>query len=270
MAKKIRVYWIGVPLMVLAALILNVDSGLTADLSKILKEVKTKYAKFDKEIKDMTIVQTMRMTTPHGEMSSEMKTLKKGVKFRVEITTDMPQAKDMPSGMRGMKNVVIYDGKDTWMISPFMGKKKITGQEEMQYQAEGQWWNFLSNNAKIVGSEKVGKRDCHVVKIQGQSDSPFDTMWIDKKGFNLVKSESKGPDGQQVRMLNSDFRKIKKSWEIPYKTEMFMEGKLMSTTLVKSVKTNKGLKNSLFDPDQEKVEGGGGMMDMMKKMMERQ
>ena len=39
---------------------------------------------------------------------------------------------------------------------------------------------------------------------------------------------------------------------------------------VKSVEINKGLQNSLFDPEQEKVESGGGMMDMMKKMMERQ
>lgn len=248
-----------VVVLTLISLILGASQGLTADWQSILKQAKTKYAKFEKEVKDMTIVREMTMTTSEGKMTSESKVFKKGKKFRIENTMQIP---DMPSGM---KTIIIYDGKETWMISPMRGKKKLSQEEQKQYQT-GDWWDFLSEKGQLVGTEKVGKRDCYIVQIKEQKESPYTKVWLDKKDLVLVKAESKESKGETMLMVFSDFRKIKDKWEMPYMTEMYVDGKLASTILVKSLKTNTGLSDDLFDSD--KVETPN-MQEMMKKMMQQ-
>lgn len=248
----------------LVSLVLGVSQGLTADWSSILKEARAKYAKFEKEIKDMTIVQETKMTTPQGEMTSGTKILKKGKKFRMETTMQM----QMPGVHGGMKTITIFDGKDTWMISPMMGKRKLSAEEEKKYQTEKNWWEVISEKAKIVGTEKVGNRDSYVVEFKEGKEFPFTKIWIDKKNLFLAKAESKGPKGKTMLWVFSDFRKIKRDYEMPYKTEMYVGGKLMSTNLVKSIEINKGLSDDLFNPEKVKVKGFS-MQEMMKKMMKK-
>jgi len=268
MTEKINHTGVRVVLLTLISLVLIVNQGFTQDLSRLLKELEAKYAKFKEEIKDMTTVQEMKVVTPEGEMVSEMQMLRKGEKFRMDTTMDMSQAPDMPEGMGEMKTIIIYDGKDTWMISSFTGKKKkLSGEHEKQYQKERNWWKLISEKAKIVGTEKVGKRVCYVVEIEDK-EYPFTKLWLDKKNLVLIKNESKGAEGKIILLIHSDFRKIKGDWEIPYKTEMYADGELMSTSLVKSIKINKGFSDDLFDPDKVKIKRKGfGMREMMKQMM---
>lgn len=268
MTEKINCTGVRVVLLVLVSLTLTVNQGFTKDLSSMLKELEAKYAKFEEEIKDMTTVQEMNVVTPEGEMVSEMQMLRKGEKFRMDTTIEMSQAPDMPEGMGEMKTIIIYDGKDTWMISSFTGKKKkLSGEVEKQYQRERNWWKSISEKAKIAGTEKVGKRDCYVVEIQ-EEEYPFTKLWLDKTNLVLIKGESKGTEGETILLICSDFKKIKGGWEMPYKTEIYADGELMSTSLVKSLKINKGLSDDLFDPKKVKIERKGyGMREMMKEMM---
>ncbi len=268
MTEKINRAGVRVVLLALVSLTLAVNQGFTKDLSSMLKELEAKYAKFEEEIKDMTTVQEMNVVTPEGEMVSEMQMLRKGEKFRMDTTIEMSQAPDMPEGMGEMKTIIIYDGKDTWMISSFTGKKKkLSGEVEKQYQRERNWWKLISEKAKIAGTEKVGKRDCYVVEIQ-EEEYPFTRLWLDKTNLVLIKGESKGTEGETILLICSDFKKIKGGWEMPYKTEIYADGELMSTSLVKSLKINKGLSDDLFDPKKVKIERKGyGMREMMKEMM---
>lgn len=268
MGKRINHTGVRVVLLVLISLVLTVNQGFTQDLSSILKELEAKYVKFEEEIKDMTTVQEMNVVTPEGEMVSEMQMLRKGEKFRMDTTIEMSQVPDMPEGMGEMKTIIIYDGKDTWMISSFTGKKKkLSGEVEKQYQRERNWWKLISEKAKIAGTEKVGKRDCYVVEIQ-EEEYPFTKLWLDKTNLVLIKGESKGTEGETILLICSDFKKIKGGWEMPYKTEIYADGELMSTSLVKSLKINKGLSDDLFDPKKVKIKRKGyGMREMMKEMM---
>jgi len=147
-----------------------------------------------------------------------------------------------------------------------MGKKKLPKEKEKEQQAEKSWWGLVSEKAKIVGTEKVSNRECYVVEIQEQKESHFTKVWLDKKNLVLTKAESKGAKGKAMLWVYSDFKKIKGDWEMPYKTEIYEDTKLMSTTLVKSLKVNKGLSDDLFNPDKVKAKGSG-MQEMMKKMM---
>jgi len=267
MGERIDCTGIRVIVLLLMSLVLIVSQGFPQDLSRLLKELEAKYAKFEEEIKDMTIVQEINAVTPEGEMVSEMQMLRKGEKFRMDTAMDMSQAPDMPEGMGEMKTIVIYDGKDTWMISSFTGKKKLSGEVEKQYQREKNWWKLISEKAKIVGTEKVDKRECYVVKIEDK-EYPFTRLWLDKRNLVPIKGESEGTEGETILLIHSDFKKIKGVWEMPYKTEIYADSKLMSTSLVKSLEINKGLSDDLFDPDKVKIETKGlGMREMMKQMM---
>jgi len=253
-------------LLGIMSLVLMVGQVLAQDLATILEQAEANYAKFENEVKDMTILQEMKVVTPEGEMVSEIKMLKKGEKFRMETRIQMPEAPEMPAGM---ETIIIYDGKDTWMISPFLGMKKLSGEEEKQYQKDRNWWKLVSEKAKIVGTEKVGERECYVVEIEQGAEYPFTRLWVDKKNLYLIKGESKGPKKETIIWILSDFKKVKGTWEIPYKTETYADGKLVSTSLVKTLEINQGLSDDLFTVPEVKEEKkkGPGFPGMMKKML---
>jgi outer membrane lipoprotein-sorting protein len=268
MARRINVA--GMVLMTaLVILVWGVNQGLSADWPSIFKEAKAKYANFEKEIKDMTIVQKVEITTPKAKTTSDMKMLRKDKKFRMEIKMQMPQMPDMPKGMGEMETVIIYDGKDTWMISSFMGKKKLSDKEAGQYQTEKNWWDLISEKAKIVGTEKIEKRECYVVETKDEEEFPFTSIWIDKESYDLIKAERKIPKEETMLWVHSDFKKIKGDWEMPYKTEMYTGGELMTTSVVDSIAVNKGLSDDLFDPEKIEVKEVD-MQEMMKKMMQEE
>jgi len=267
MVRRIHKVGVIVVTIALVSLALGVNQLLATDLSNVLEQAKAKYAKFEEEIKDMTIVQEMKTVTGEGEMTEEIKMLKKGKKFRIETTMQMPEVPDMPEEM-ALTNVIIYDGKDSWMISPFMGKQKLPYEEGKEYQTGMGWWELISEKAKIVGTEKVGGRECYVVEIK-EEESPFTRMWLDKENLVLIKGEYKEAEGEITLWVYSDFKKIKGDWEMPYKIQMYVDGNLAGSLLVKSLDINKGLSDDLFDPDKVKVKGFN-MEEMMKKMMQQE
>jgi len=259
MAERINRKGVIVLVMALAGLMLGVSEGQTAPWSNILEEIKAKYVNFEKEVKDITILQEMKASAPQGEITSEMKILKKGKKFRMEIilpTSEIPA---------GMKIIIISDGKDSWLISPFMGKQKLSEEEEKEYQGID-WWDWFSEKVKIVGTEKVAERECYVVEIEEERRVPFTKVWVDKKGLLLIKAEDEGPAKKKIGYLFSDFRKIEGGWELPYRIEISTDGSPLYASFIKSLEINKGLSDDLFDPDKIKVKEAD-MQEMMKKMM---
>ena len=132
------------------------------------------------------------------------------------------------------------------------------------------WWENMPVNGKIIGSEKIGDKDCYIFETWDEEKKENKIKgWVDKTAFLLVQMESKGGKGETFKMVNSNFKKVKK-WEIPYTIEVFTGGKLMTKTIIKTLNINKGLSDDLFDADKVKMEGKGvpGMPDM-KEMMKK-
>jgi outer membrane lipoprotein-sorting protein len=251
--------------ILLLTLAVIAPSGHADDWSDIYKKTKAKYAKYQNDIKDITIHQEITIVTPQREIKSESKMMKKGNMYRMETTVNLPE---MPKEMAPMKMLVIHEGEDAWMISSMMGKHKIIGAEKKQYEMAGDWWVFLPEKALSVGSESIGNYDCHMVEFEGDQAGPYSKIWIDKKDLVLIKAESAMPDGKTVVLTCSDFRKYEKEWKLPYKTEITMDGALISTVFVKSIEINKNLSDDLFDHD--KAEVTGPSMEQMMKMMQEE
>lgn len=247
-------------LVIVIGLCLVLGNVYAVDLPDVLKRVEEKYARFEQEIQDMTILQDMVMITSGGEMTQDIKLQNKGKKFRMESKME---GAGMPGGM---ETVTIYDGKDTWMISPFTGKQKISDLGGNQNQVQSNWWDYISENSTITGSEEVSGRECHVISVSG--NAPFDKLWLDKNSFDMVKAEFSGAGGTML-LVYSDFRKVKGDWDMPYKTEMYQGKSLFSTSVTKSIEVNKGLSDELFDANKVQMKASS-MEDMMKQMMQGQ
>ena len=130
------------------------------------------------------------------------------------------------------------------------------------------WWRSISDKAKYIGIERINNRECYVLEIEAGGDSLYSKIWVDKNNLFLVQTEGKNDSGETMRMIFSDFRKIKDNWELPYKTEGFMDEVQMMTILLKSFEINQGLSDDLFDVDKVEV-SGPNMQEMMQNMMQQ-
>ena len=269
--KRNKVKWPVILLVASAILLLVIGQGFSQSVSEILKKAESNYKNFNQDFKDMAMIFDMKMYTPEGEMTSEMKLFTKGEKSRSEIVMQFPETDGMPEGMGSMQTIVIFDGQDNWMISPFAGKSKLTTEqteEQMQYQTGMNWWSSISDKAKYVGMERINNRECYVLEIEAEGDSLYSRVWVDKNNLFLVQTEAKIDSGETMRMIFSDFRKIKGEWELAYKTEGFLDEEPMMTILLKSFETNQGLSDDLFDVDKVEV-SGPNMQEMMQNMMQQ-
>jgi outer membrane lipoprotein-sorting protein len=263
--KMNKVRWLVILLAVSVTLFFAIGQGFSQSLSDILRKAESNYKNFNQDFKDVSIVFDAKIYTPEGEMTSEMKLFTKGEKSRSEIVMQMPE------GMGSMHTIIIFDGQDNWMISSFTGKTKLTPEqteEQMQYQTGMNWWQSISDKAKYIGIERINNRECYVLEIEAGGDSLYSKIWVDKNNLFLVQTEVKNDSGETMRMIFSDFRKIKGEWEFAYKTEGFIDEVPMMTILLKSFEINQGLSDDLFDVD--KVEASGpNMQEMMQNLMQQ-
>jgi outer membrane lipoprotein-sorting protein len=269
--KRNKVKWSVILLVVSVTLFFAIGQGFSQSLSDILRKAESNYINFNQNFKDMSIVFDAKIYTPEGEMTSEMKLFTKGEKSRSEIVMQFPEAAGMPEGMGSMQTIIIFDGQDTWMISPFVGKNKLTArqaEEQMQYQTGMNWWRSISDKAKYVGIERINNRECYVLEIEAEGASLYSRIWVDKNNLFLVQTEGKNDSRETMRMIFSDFRKIKDNWELPYKTEGFMDEVPMLTILLKSFEINQGLSDDLFDVDKVEV-SGPNIQEMMQNLMQQ-
>ena len=254
---------------VFACVALAPAAGVSAEWTDVAKTLTGRCAKFQTEIKDMTADLEMKASTPSGQVLMTMKTYVKGERFRGDIEMkEIPGAEGMPAGMVGMTMAVIGDGKEYWMVSSMMGKQQLPREEADKYAAPWKCGEYIPQSGKIVASETVNGRDCHVVVAM---DLTFEMakIWLDKETLDLLKAEAKQEDAEQTVMFFKDYRKVHGDLRYPYMSEIYQGDKLISTITVKTIDVNKGVADTLFDPDKVEVKGPN-MQELMQKMQEQQ
>jgi outer membrane lipoprotein-sorting protein len=175
--KRNKVKWSVILSVVCVILFLAIGQGFAQSLSDILREAENNYKNFNQDFKDMAMVFDAKIYTPEGEMTSEMKLFTKGEKSRSETLIQFPEAE-------------------------FVGKKKLTdvqAEEQMHYQTGMNWWKFISDKTKYVGIEKIGSRECYLLELEIERESPYKRIWVDKDRLFLVQAEGDSSDGNKVR-----------------------------------------------------------------------
>jgi zinc protease len=232
------------------------------DFSGVLNKIKNHYASFDQKVNDMTMTQEMKIDAGGRPMVQVGELYKKKNKFRMNSKLDL-SGQQVPEEMAKMETTIIFDGKNTWMISPFLGKKMMPKQEARHYASQ-QAASFLGDNAKITGVENMEGRDSYVVE-NVTADGEKIKLWLDKNSYQLIAGEVQDENGP-IRWTYSDFRNVPGAGEMPYKTVVTQNGKTISTVTIDSVKVNTGLSDDLFNPDNVSSKGFD-MQSMMQSMM---
>ena len=243
-------------LLFLATLVLAVfsTSVFAQDTQAILKQAADKCAEFEAQVKDMHMVQTMATYTEEGKIEAEQTVYTQGDKSRIEMAMELPKTDGMVVGdsLGTLRTVMINNGTEAWMFSPFGGKQQLTQEEAERNAPARNCWGFFPDNARVSGSETLNGRDCYVVDVVEEGIAT--RLWLDKTNFIPVQGESKDSTGtESYKWVHSDFHHIQGDWEYPYHTEMYDGKDLAATMTVTALEVNQGLSADLFDPDKVNV-----------------
>jgi outer membrane lipoprotein-sorting protein len=268
--RKSLVFDAGAALALLACFAIVPAAGSAETWESLSKRMIESCTKYTQGIKDISWTMEMEVPSSQGSFKSTSVLYSKGKRFRVEVSMEGMEDAGVPAAMAGMKTIVIGDGTNAWIVSPMMGKSKIPVEEGAKYRSQWSCSDYQPVAAEIIGSEKIGGRDCYVLAVLDKS-SDFAKLWIDQKSFILMKMEGKPQEGVASVILLSDYRKVSADYEMPFRTEMYSGKDLISTVVVKSVAVNKGIADDLFDPDKIKASGPDmkDMMEQMKKMKDK-
>jgi outer membrane lipoprotein-sorting protein len=255
----------------LACLAILPASSFAETWENLSKRMIASCTKYRQGLKDITWTTEMEVPSSEGSFKTTSVLYGKGERFRVEVSMEGMEDAGVPAEMAGMKTIVVGDGTNAWIVNPMMGKSQIPAEEGAKYRGQWSCADYMPISAEIIGSEKVGGRDCYVLSVL-DSSSDFAKLWIDQKSFVLMKMEGKPQEGVASVIILSDYRKVLGDFEMPFKTEMYSGKDLISTAVVKSIAVNKGISDDLFDPDKIEAPAGPdmkGMMDQMKKMKDK-
>lgn len=236
----------------LAALLMPA-AGFGADGQAVLDGLAARWARDAEAVKDLKIESTETLAESGGVI--EATTYIKGENLRIETTMRAPE-KSGEGNPGEVKTTMIMGPKGAWMISPMLGKMKMDMKEFVRESRKYRNSPALPADAVLRGEETVGGRECHVIDAGGGKDAV--TMWVDKNDGSLVKL-AQGKKKNRIEVINADFRKIG-GFSYPYRAESLVDGKLISTRIVRKLALNKGVSDQLFDADQIK----GESVDMKK------
>jgi len=211
--------------------------------SELRRKIENKYRKYSEVIEDATFYVNTKAEALKLNIVSESRILKKGDKFRLDVYLVEPE---MP---RDLQNVVVNDGKNTWLISSYYGRIKLSPAEEVEVQYLANWWKQLPESGKIINVVNIDGRKCYQVEFNGEEDPAFNMIWIDCKDLVLVRSIYNVSEKRSLRWEYSDFRKVKDFWSFPFQSKLFFNDKLRTYSIVKSSNVNSGIKDKVFNPN---------------------
>ena len=238
------------------AAIFAVNNVFAYDITNLIADAKARYNQAYTEMADMTINQQALVKDDAVETSMSMIMYRKGDKWRNEAT--------IGEGEESMTITTLFDGTDGWSL--MMGMRTKLPKEELNVKGAAEpVWEEIPENAKIVGEENLNGRDCWIVEWNEDQDKPEPVRtWFAKDDFMLLQIISQS-GGKTTKMVNSDFRKVKGDFMIPYLTEIYSADKLVMTSTIKEFTYNTNISDDLFDP--EKL--GGSDMDMQNLDLEK-
>lgn len=159
---------------------------------------------------------------------------------------------------QGMTGMQVYDGKNAWMVMPFMGKKDPeampTEQAQMldeQADMDGPLVDYKEkgNKVELAGKEQVEGADAYKLKVTLKNGQTR-TYYLDAETGLEVKTEAKRTmRGSEVdgETFLSDYKEVN-GMMMPFTMESGAKGQSMrQKMLIDSVETNANLPDSLFN-----------------------
>ncbi len=233
--------------MVLAALMVMAlaatASAQTAD-EQIEKNIMAKGGR-----EKMAALNTMRST---GKMA-----MGQGLEAPFVMSQKRPKSQRMEFTFQGLTGVQAFDGKDGWMVMPFMGKKdpeamtaEDTKEMDEQSDFEGPLLNYKEKGHKVelVGKEQLEGTDVYKLKLTLKGGD-LRYIYLDSEYFLEIKTEGK----RTVRGAEMEFEttigdyKDVEGYMIPHAIEQGAKGSPQKQKItLEKVEINPTLADTLF------------------------
>jgi hypothetical protein len=146
-----------------------------------------------------------------------------------------------------------YDGKAGWHTDPQAGLSDLTGERLATVKVEAQFqgdlrFKELYPKADVTGQEKVGGRDCWVVRLTSVEGS-HSTRYYDAETYLLAKTTEPSDNPQapgDVEAVMSDYKDIGNGVKFPYKITLNIPGVGEVVINYKEIKYNVPIDDAKF------------------------
>jgi hypothetical protein len=146
-----------------------------------------------------------------------------------------------------------FDGSAGWHSDPQSGLTDVTGQSLAVAKVDSQFqgdlrFKELYPKAEVTGPEKVGGRDCWVMKLTSVEGINY-TRYYDAETFFLVKGTVPADPAQgsgDIEAMPSDYRDIGNGLKLPYKVTLNVPGVGELVITYKEIKYNVPVDDAKF------------------------
>ncbi len=226
--------------------------GDDASCNGLVERVQQQCAKFLSDVRDFTLLQEMRS----GNAVTEQVVLRKDVRTRVETRRQVEEeglavAEEVPTGFEVLE---IFDGTDGWRMTEDGPVTRLPSSEVKGYAVEHNCWGFSLDHAVAGEPKRIQDRECCVVTLE-ENGTHYELLLCTRR-LVILEGSRVDPDGRKVRWVHSEFKKVYGDFQFPFKTEIFIDDTLASTTGVMHFKVNTGLDDELFDLEKIRLDRG--------------
>jgi len=241
-----------------------VNAAFEGELSTVLNGLQARENNVRLNIKDMTSVQALEL----GSASQPVITsYVKGNRNRQDTSISI--------GGKDSAQILLFDGKDSWLINSMMKMKVSALQMPRDFYSELMKTSDIVNlQSKVLRTEKMYGRDAYVVEsVYKEKDTVKGSLrvWLDKENFNNYQMVYLDTSGKEtMKLVYMDYRKVYDKIQMPYRIEMYQGGQLANRMVVRSIKVNQNLADTFFDASQFKVPEQPDISALMATMAEQQ
>jgi outer membrane lipoprotein-sorting protein len=238
-------------LALLAALLVPL-AALASDARSAVEAFVTRLA--GAQVSDLAIEQTFTLYHPdgrHPQSTGEQR-----------LWLKVPRRQRVEQVMDGRREVRLATGTQVWLRS---ADGRVTEAPAGERDRERTYlimpvrrsasdllaeWRSLGIRDDVSHTTRLAGRTVTVIGARpGDRDTP--SVWLDPDHgvVRLIRRE-RLPQGEGlVDLTFSEHRPLAGAFFFPHRQEAFVDGKLLILIIVRSVKVNSGLPDSLFDPD---------------------
>ncbi|MBU1638389.1 outer membrane lipoprotein-sorting protein [bacterium] len=217
------------------------------ELADILKSAHEHHQALRDSIRDMFMIREATIFSGNDTTGILFTKMTRGELVREETTTLDP---DTSNGNNGPVSVIeLFDCKSEWQVNALQGKVRMGGGGRRFQSPAVEYWIDPPENSVILGSEIMHNRDCWIIESIPTPAYNYSRVWIDKEYYMMIRVESWDEQHNPTVVENTNLWYVLDDFAIPSRTVIKKQWRPAMELVIKELRVNQGLPDSLFDAD---------------------
>ncbi|MEN8121096.1 MAG: outer membrane lipoprotein-sorting protein [Bacteroidota bacterium] len=202
-------------------------------------------------------------------MTMTGKQMAQGMEYPFKIVIKRPDKLRIEATIQGNTMVQAYNGKDGWMIMPWVSTDPQDANEEQlkgfkeQADMDGKLYNWKDkgHTVELIGTEDMEGTEVYKVKVSEKPDKEGEEgnntfYFIDSENFVILKTTAKRiiqGNEIEVESFQSNYKQTN-GVAIAFSMETKMGGNSISQIIVEEIKFDEEIDDKIFDRPEKKEE----------------